>query len=178
MNSYFTTKRGRAVGLALAGTGVGQMVMPHVVRLLLDAYGFRSTVLLLGALCLHGVVGATLFQPVEWHLRKIPAANVDDDDEANVRQRLLPLNGRKGAAYTNVEIETQTPSTWWQQIVRSMNFKLLRDPVFCNIIIGLSLVYTASANFSMILPYFLQVSIDNMELSLDTYLFYVLGQRS
>ena len=55
MNSYFSTKRGRAVGLALAGTGVGQMVMPHVVRILLDYYGFRGTILIMGALAFNGV---------------------------------------------------------------------------------------------------------------------------
>lgn len=55
VNSYFSSNRGRAVGLALAGTGIGQMLMPHVVRLLLDYYGFRGTILIMGALALNGV---------------------------------------------------------------------------------------------------------------------------
>lgn len=55
VNSYFSTHRGRAVGLALAGTGVGQMLMPHVVRLLLDYYGFRGATLIIGALAFNGV---------------------------------------------------------------------------------------------------------------------------
>lgn len=55
VNSYFSSKRGRAVGLALAGTGVGQMVMPHVVRILLEQYGFKGTTIVLGALALNGV---------------------------------------------------------------------------------------------------------------------------
>lgn len=56
VNSYFSTKRGQAVGLALAGTGVGQMVMPHVVRILLDYYGFKGTILIMGALAFNGVI--------------------------------------------------------------------------------------------------------------------------
>lgn len=150
MTAYFTTKRSRAIGLALAGTGLGQMLMPHVVRVLLEAYGFRGAVLLLGALSLHGVVGAALFQPVEWHLRR-DVNGVEDEC-----RRLLPAAREKHTRYMTEAIET-TSTTWWQLILGSMNFNLLRDPIFCNIILGLSLVYTASANFSMILPYFLQV---------------------
>lgn len=43
------------MGLALAGTGLGQMIMPHVVRILLEEYGFRGTTFVLGALALNGV---------------------------------------------------------------------------------------------------------------------------
>lgn len=57
INSYFDTKRGRAVGLALAGSGVGQVTVPHVVRLLLDNYGFRATVL---AMSLFSLIGVSL----------------------------------------------------------------------------------------------------------------------
>lgn len=55
VNSYFRAKRGRAVGVSMAGTGVGQMLMPHLVRYLLDSYGFRGTALILGALAFNGV---------------------------------------------------------------------------------------------------------------------------
>lgn len=55
VNSYFTSRRGQAIGLAMAGTGLGQMIMPHVVRLLLDSYGFKGTILIMGGLALNGV---------------------------------------------------------------------------------------------------------------------------
>lgn len=55
VNSYFTTRRGQAIGLAMAGTGLGQMIMPHVVRMLLDSYGFKGTILIMGGLALNGV---------------------------------------------------------------------------------------------------------------------------
>uniref|UniRef100_A0A0A1XFZ5 Monocarboxylate transporter 9 n=1 Tax=Zeugodacus cucurbitae TaxID=28588 RepID=A0A0A1XFZ5_ZEUCU len=57
INSYFSTKRGRAVGLALAGSGVGQVTVPHVVRLLLEYYGFQVTVL---AMSLFSLIGVSL----------------------------------------------------------------------------------------------------------------------
>lgn len=55
INSYFHLRKSRAVGLANAGTGVGQTVMPHLVRYLLEYYGFRGACLMLSALSLHGV---------------------------------------------------------------------------------------------------------------------------
>lgn len=62
VNSYFRVKRSQAVGLAMAGTSAGQMLMPQVVRFLLDEYGYRGTTLILGGLCFNGLVGALLFQ--------------------------------------------------------------------------------------------------------------------
>lgn len=52
------------------GTGFGQMIMPNIVRMLLDEYGFRGAALIMAALAFHGLVGASLFQPVEWHMKR------------------------------------------------------------------------------------------------------------
>lgn len=145
--------------MALAGTGLGQMVMPHVVRALLDEYGFGGTVMVLGALSLHGIAGAALFHPVEWHLRKSAGGGCMEDDES--LELLQRTSSRR--SYMNGG-PVQRPSIC-AQILHSMNLKLLRDVVFCNIIIGLALVYSASANFSMILPYFLQDSVRNLDRS-------------
>ncbi|CAH1399997.1 unnamed protein product [Nezara viridula] len=55
INKYFSKKKGQAVGIAMAGTAVGFMLMPQIVRFLLDEYGFRSALLILGAISLHAV---------------------------------------------------------------------------------------------------------------------------
>lgn len=55
VNSFFEKNRGKALGLALAGTGIGQMLMPFVVKMLLDEYGYRGATLIIGSLTLHGV---------------------------------------------------------------------------------------------------------------------------
>lgn len=72
VNAYFIKNRGRAVGLSLAGTNVGQMWMPHLVRLLLEHYGFRGASLILAAVSLHSFVGAMLFHPLKWHATRRP----------------------------------------------------------------------------------------------------------
>lgn len=176
VNSYFTTKRGSAVGLALAGTGLGQMIMPYIVRLLLDQYGFRGTALIMGALALNGVIGASLFQPVEWHMKKV-------NDNCNTEKKMLLQPCRHSAnkhtyrditdaeyeiedediysahdtTSLNSEIVLIRKPNWKEKLSKAMDLQLLRDPVFISICIGLSLAYTASINFSMLFPYFLQV---------------------
>ncbi|XP_005179500.2 monocarboxylate transporter 9 [Musca domestica] len=64
INSYFTTKRGRAVGVSLAGAGLGQVFIPHIVRFFLDNYGFRVAVLAMSMLSLIGLIGALLLKPL------------------------------------------------------------------------------------------------------------------
>lgn len=71
INSYFKIRKSRAVGLANVGTGVGQTLMPHLVRYLLVNYGFRDACLILSSLSLNGICGTLLMQPVEWHLKKV-----------------------------------------------------------------------------------------------------------
>lgn len=44
MNSYFTTKRGRAVGMAMTLTGLGPILMPQIASFLLLFYGVQVKV--------------------------------------------------------------------------------------------------------------------------------------
>ncbi|CAH4031045.1 unnamed protein product [Pieris brassicae] len=79
INSYFKLKKSIAVDIAMTRTGIGQTLMPHVVRYLLDCYGFRGACLLLSAMSLHGICGTLLIQPVEWHMKKIEEEVVVDE---------------------------------------------------------------------------------------------------
>lgn len=40
-NSYFNTKRGRAVGMAVTLTGLGPILMPQIASVLLSFYGVQ-----------------------------------------------------------------------------------------------------------------------------------------
>ncbi|XP_023952491.2 monocarboxylate transporter 12 [Bicyclus anynana] len=84
INGYFKERKSLAVGLAMAGTGVGQTLMPHVVRYLLENFGFKGACLLLAALSLHGICGTLLLQPVEWHMKK-----VEEEVEVDEKMHLL-----------------------------------------------------------------------------------------
>uniref|UniRef100_A0A1B6CTW4 Major facilitator superfamily (MFS) profile domain-containing protein n=1 Tax=Clastoptera arizonana TaxID=38151 RepID=A0A1B6CTW4_9HEMI len=70
MNTYFVKKRSNATGIAMTITGLGPVVMPIVISMLIATYGVRGTSMLLAALSLHGVVGAMLLQPIKRHYKK------------------------------------------------------------------------------------------------------------
>lgn len=44
----------------------------------LDEYGFRGTLILVVCVAMQNFVAAALMQPVEWHMKKVP---LDDDDD-------------------------------------------------------------------------------------------------
>lgn len=161
VNSYFSSKRGRAIGLALAGTGFGQMIMPNVVRVLLDEYGFRGAALIMGALAFHGLVGSALYQPVEWHMKRFGScfnekrmllqpcrhtankqayhevvttdAEIDDDDDS---KNILAASDTISIDSEAVLIRTPTLK---ERISKALDLDLLFDMQFISIAIGLSL---------------------------------------
>ncbi|XP_053973528.1 uncharacterized protein LOC128873749 isoform X3 [Hylaeus volcanicus] len=67
VNSYFTTKRGRAMSLALTLISLGPILVPPTTTFLISYYGFQGTILLYGAFSLHSLVGSLLLQPLKWH---------------------------------------------------------------------------------------------------------------
>lgn len=69
LNHYFAKKRGQAVGLSMAGTAMGMLIMPQLVRYLLEEFSFRGAVLIISGLALHSAVGSFLLQPIKWHLK-------------------------------------------------------------------------------------------------------------
>ncbi|KAJ9587652.1 hypothetical protein L9F63_018904, partial [Diploptera punctata] len=71
INSYFIEKRGFAMGFCQTGIGLGFIVVPHLVQAMLDNYGFRGTMLILGGIALNSIVGALLYHPVEWHMVRL-----------------------------------------------------------------------------------------------------------
>jgi hypothetical protein len=68
INSYFDKNKSQAVGLSMAGTSVGQMGMPLIVALLIEYYSYDGTILILGGLSLHGLIGSMFFDPVSEHM--------------------------------------------------------------------------------------------------------------
>ncbi|XP_065079895.1 uncharacterized protein LOC135702779 [Ochlerotatus camptorhynchus] len=112
LNHYFAKKRGQAVGLSMAGTAIGMLIMPQLVRYLLESYDFRGAVLILSGLALHAAVGATLLQPIKWHLKEeevdiemveAPAMGIileqeddgDNDSLPEIKSLLFPRRDRK-----------------------------------------------------------------------------------
>ncbi|RUS91098.1 hypothetical protein EGW08_001123, partial [Elysia chlorotica] len=62
---YFEKKRSFATGLAVCGSGFGTFVLAPVCKLLIEEYGWRGAMLLLGGFTLNIVVCGIIFRPLE-----------------------------------------------------------------------------------------------------------------
>ncbi|XP_063241958.1 monocarboxylate transporter 12-like [Bacillus rossius redtenbacheri] len=185
VNTYFTTKKGRAVGLSLAGTGMGQMLYPQLVTFLLGYYGFSGTVLLLGGLSLHALVGVALFQPVERHLKVPQDAEVDllsvEEKPPLPAVHTPAFKMRRNVSSVSLASVCSTEmgdvvidddhgktnggagsegalSSCWERVVHMMDLDLLRDPVFVNLVVGLAMATAAGINFHMMFPLHLHMA--------------------
>lgn len=165
---YFKKRRGRANTLLMAGAGLGHFASPHVIRFLQDEYGMRGATILLGGITLHAVLGASVFQPVEWHCKKPESAGAAEDGE--VLSSLLSEQGKntgeeeaRAESTENkvfrrvlsglVALRVRTAQVLWS-VVRDM--KVLRRPTCLIIALGSTLVINAEANFLVMVPFAIQ----------------------
>ena len=65
---YFERNRAIANALCISGAAAGSSTMPFLIQYLLQTYGFRGTVLIMGACMLHIGVSAALFRPISVHM--------------------------------------------------------------------------------------------------------------
>ncbi|XP_060060244.1 monocarboxylate transporter 11 isoform X2 [Erinaceus europaeus] len=64
LSRYFSSRRVLAVGLALTGNGVSSLLLAPALQLLLDTFGWRGALLLLGAITLHLTPCGALLRPL------------------------------------------------------------------------------------------------------------------
>lgn len=102
---WFVRKRGFASGLAVAGIGVGMLLMPPLAAVLIGLFDWRVAMAVLGVLALLGAVGATLMVESSPERRGL---GPDGDTP-------LPATAPGGVL----------PGTPWAEAVRSRPFRLL-----------------------------------------------------
>lgn len=122
VTSYFVKLRGLANGLCISGSALGSIILPPVLRWLLEAYGYRGSCLIMGGITLNVLVGALFYEPVEQHMVRVPRArqalddileeedigivmkfeNVDEtapNQDQTVEKQLLPFNSPPSPLY-------------------------------------------------------------------------------
>ncbi|KAH8263059.1 hypothetical protein KR044_003767 [Drosophila immigrans] len=80
VTSYFVKLRGLANGLCISGSALGSIILPPVLRWLLEEYGYRGSCLIMGGITLNVLVGALFYEPVEQHMVRVPRARQALDD--------------------------------------------------------------------------------------------------
>ncbi|XP_047488232.1 monocarboxylate transporter 9-like [Penaeus chinensis] len=94
---YFDRRRGQANAIMMAGAGLGQITGPPLIEFLQEELGYKGASLIMGAVVLHGCIGASLFHPISWHQKRRPEAKGDAEEPLlATRARTLP-GGVSGA---------------------------------------------------------------------------------
>ncbi|XP_024085247.1 monocarboxylate transporter 14 isoform X2 [Cimex lectularius] len=71
VTNYFVKYRGFANGLAISGSAIGSIIFPPFIRFLLEKYGYRGSVLIMGGLTFNVIVGALVYHPVSQHMKRV-----------------------------------------------------------------------------------------------------------
>lgn len=87
--SYFDKKRSLANGLAFAGSGVGGIMMPHVIAQLIKEYLLHGSLLLLAGFCLNTAVLSSLFRPFKQESKKTEL--IEQTNEVSKSPAVPPL---------------------------------------------------------------------------------------
>nr|XP_012138463.1 PREDICTED: uncharacterized protein LOC100881709 [Megachile rotundata] len=99
LNSYFTTKRGRAISLALTISGFGPIIVPQITTFLVSYYGSQGTILLFGAFSLHSLMGSLLLRPLKWYTKNVT-------DESNTTNEVQLTNEKENK---NIDEKSNIP---------------------------------------------------------------------
>lgn len=81
VTEYFVKRRGLANGLCISGSAIGSIILPPLIDRLLDIYGYRGAVLIMGGITLNVWVAALFYDPVSKHMKKVPREQPQDEDE-------------------------------------------------------------------------------------------------
>ena len=84
INEEFTDRRTVAMGIASTGGSIGTIILPFFTSWCIDVYGWRGAFILLGGLCLQGVVAGMLFYSAK-------KRTVTPQEQAIGRSGIVPL---------------------------------------------------------------------------------------
>lgn len=114
--TYFKEKRRLATGLSGAIAGIGGIIMPHIIAMILPLYGVQGTVLFCSALGLCAVGCALVYQPVQYHIKRNEDKSVLErmkcDDFAEMKEH----NQHKFSLKHRHKENNSSPSMYDQQL--------------------------------------------------------------
>lgn len=83
VTSYFVRLRGLANGICISGSAFGSIILPPILRYLLEEYGYRGAILIMGGITLNTWVAGLFYEPVENHMKRVRKEPIDSIDDLN-----------------------------------------------------------------------------------------------
>ncbi|KRT80445.1 membrane transporter [Oryctes borbonicus] len=184
LNTYFVKRRSKVTGYVTAMYGVGTILFPQLVSFLLANFTIKDSMLIITAIFGHTLVSAILLQPVQWHM-KVEEIRINDQEsselttlfeEQNKKEEINVIRGDLGtmhASMTSLDLHKNMMNNNYVKnknglheeqtvlrrisaiIVKTFDLSLLADPVFTNIIVGLSIDFFVEFNYLLLIPFML-----------------------
>ncbi|XP_070514174.1 monocarboxylate transporter 2-like isoform X2 [Cardiocondyla obscurior] len=166
LNTYFNKKRGQAVGFSMAGTALAMMLVPLLIHMLLDIYGFRGTTLIAGGWALHSLIGSCLLRPLK---KPSPPIQIEikldkgRESEALLMKPTSSTETRRmsnGSMWTKDQCKENEPilsktQLFLKELKTTFDLDLLKNSTYLNVALGCSFYYVAESNFKLMTPFFL-----------------------
>lgn len=146
------------MGYAVTVAGLGPIVLPIIFTLLLKFYAPSQVILIMAGACANVFVAGALVQPVKWHMKTLdePEQQIELLEKKDVSPKIVQMPEVKPEKKPLVKRILGS-------IFKVFDLDLLKDPVFNNILIGLSLANFAELNYTLLLPFIL----NDFELTTD-----------
>ncbi|XP_072027419.1 monocarboxylate transporter 13-like [Amphiura filiformis] len=148
LGRYFEANFSLANGFAMTGTSFGLMLLGPLTAFLIDVYGWRGTLLFLGAIAFHITsLGAILIDPNKLSIRR---------DKKNVTD------------YEPIEVKKQeaTLEKYCNFIIQSFDITLFKEPKFISIIVVTTIIrFIQMAWLIYLVPNVISKGVSNLSAS-------------
>ena len=123
IGQYFDKNKGKAMGLATVGSGLGAIIMPPLWTFMFGYYGYFGAMLIMGSIYLNNTVAGTLFRAIRRPKPITPrdmaeATNIQENQDERVEQYKGQIKGDDDA------IATTTCCDKIKNIFKSLSQKL------------------------------------------------------
>ncbi|XP_060583505.1 monocarboxylate transporter 12-like [Ruditapes philippinarum] len=119
---YFNKRRGIAVGLSTSGVGFGSFLLPPIMEIMFDYYGFIGTFIILSAVMSHFFIPGALFRPLDLHRRFMENDRQKDARTEETGENLL--TGVTQATRTQNLLSSQSAAKMSSSLELTANVKI------------------------------------------------------
>ncbi|CAK1602347.1 unnamed protein product [Parnassius mnemosyne] len=153
LNYYFVRNRTQVMSIIKAIQGFALIWYPQLIKMLMSNYGFRGTLLIISGASFHTFPGMIVMKTSAKSTKVFKTArNVNGKIEENVD--LLTIENGKTIVDSKVNGKSRKIKIdkMRKELLKLINMKVLKDPVFCNICIGQSFVNFSDLTFFILQP--------------------------
>ncbi|XP_012532557.1 monocarboxylate transporter 9 [Monomorium pharaonis] len=171
LNTYFRKKRNVAMGFSVTMTGLGPILMPLLIDVLLENFATTGTLLVLGGIASHSLVGASLLRPFQKEKEIVlidKTTDISKEERTGNEEKIeniavqLLSEENTGERQPNhhpenreTEVKDSRRTSFLQKIITNMDLDLLHDNRYIAIVIGMSISLVAETNFNATIPFVL-----------------------